>query len=57
MMSGYSTANSLLIDVVTIMGLNQSPSNVTLNDQPLMEDEWEWHNETMVSCVILLLLM
>ena len=48
-MSGYSPGNSSLIDVVTIMGLDESPSEVMLNDQPLMEGEWEWYNDTMVS--------
>lgn len=52
MMSGYSPAGSLLIDVVTIMGLDQSPSDVMLNNQPLMKDEWEWHNDTMVFVVL-----
>jgi len=50
MMSGYSPVNSSMIDAVTIMGLVESPSEVTLNDEILMEDEWKWHNDTMVSC-------
>ena len=49
MMLGYSPANSSFIDVVTIMGLDQKPSDVMLNEQPLMNDEWEWHDDTMVS--------
>ena len=59
MMSGYSPVNSSMIDAVTIMGLAESPSEVTLNDEILMEDEWMWHNDTMVSCsdVIVLLLL
>ena len=50
MMSGYFPVNSSMINPVTIMGLAESPSEVTLNDEILMEDEWVWHNDTMVSC-------
>ena len=45
-MSGYPSANSSLIDEITIMGLKQSPSNVMLNGAALQPDEWHW--ETMV---------
>ena len=52
-MSGYSPGNLSLINIVTIMGLDESPSDVMLNDQPLMKsEEWEWDNDTMVSYVI-----
>lgn len=48
MMSGYSPANSSVINVVTVMGLDESPGEVVLNDAMLPDDAWEWHNDTMV---------
>lgn len=48
-MSGYVNATSSLIDIVTILGLSNSPSEVRLNGTVLQEnDEWKWHNDTMV---------
>jgi len=46
--SGHLPANSSVINVVTIMGLDESPSEVVLNDETLQDDSWEWHNDTMV---------
>ena len=47
-MSGYSPANSSTIDVITIMGLSEAPTEVILNDNQLVDDEWKWYNDTMV---------
>jgi len=49
MSSGYSPADSLYISDVTILGLDQPPSKVSLNGAELPGFDWDWNNNTMVS--------
>ena len=45
-MSGYSPANTSMINEISIMGLglDESPSEVMLNDAVLPPDKWHWEN-------------